>query len=104
MNRTDLEVVERLQYQGENEAVTRTITTTPWGSSPTGVSVTVEDLSNNEKDVTSSVTTGDPSVSGDVITLPELHSLTRGHLYRMRVAHTVSGNDLEAKVLIQCLP
>lgn len=104
MNRTDLEIAEGLIYQGENEAVTYTLTTTPYGSDPSGVSVTVEDLDNNEKDVTSSVTTGDPSEDGDVITLPEIHSLKRGHTYRVRVAFTTGGNDLTAKARIECIP
>jgi len=104
MNRKDLEVVEGLQYQGENEAVTYSLTTTNWGSDPTGVTVTVEDLSNNEKNVTATVASGSTSVSGDVITLPEIASLTRGHRYRVRVAFTVSGNDLEAKAIVECEP
>lgn len=104
MNRTDLEISEGLQYQGENEAAIYALTTTPWGSSPTNVSVTVEDLDNNEKDVTSSVTTGSASVNGDVITLPEINSLHRGHTYRVRVAFTTGENDLEVKALIECIP
>jgi len=104
MNRRDLEVAEGIQYQGENEAVTYSLTTTPWGSTPTGVAVTVEDLSNNEKDVTATVATGSASVSGDAITLPEIANLTHGHTYRVRVAFTVSGNDLEAKAIVECEP
>lgn len=104
MKRTDLEIKEGLQWQGENEAVTYTVTTTPWGSSPSSPSVTVEDLNNNEKDVTSSVATGSASVAGDVITLPEISGLQRGHRYRVRVAFTTGGNDLEIKGEIECIP
>lgn len=92
------EVKESPTTQGENESITYTLTTTPWGSNPTGVSVTVYDITDGDyEDVTATVMpTNSPSVAGDVITLSPLEGLTDGHLYRVEVAFTCGANDFEA--------
>lgn len=89
------EVVEGLQYQGTDEKVYYTITTTPWGSTPTSVSVKAYDESNASTDVSSAVLSGSATVSGDIITLPALYTLTAGHTYRVECKFTSSGNILE---------
>jgi len=105
VNRTDLHIDEGIQYWGENEAPVFTLTTTPWGSSPTGLSLTIEDLSNNETDVTSTLTDGsDPTATGDIVTLPQISGWKRGHRYRVRVAFTAGGTDWEAKATIDVDP
>lgn len=80
--------------QGTAERVAYSITTTPWGSSPSNVVVTVVDAIDGST-VTSSVTTGSPTVVGDVITLPLLHSLTAGHVYRVNVRFVSGANTFE---------
>ena len=97
MDETDRIVIEGEQWQGEDEQIAYSITTTPWGSSPSNVAVVVKDESAAFADVTSTVMpAGSASVNGDVITLPILKSLTRGHRYRVEVKFTVSGNVMEA--------
>lgn len=85
--------------QGVDEEIVYTVTTTPWGSSPTNVAVTVLDLSDDSNDVTATVTSGASSVSGDVITLPKLLSLTVDHRYKVQVEFT-SGNSVFVAYLI----
>ncbi len=88
-------IIEDVQKQGVDEEIVYTITTTPWGSSPTSPSAVVKDLS-DDSDVTSTVMpAGSASAAGDVITLPVLKALTYGSRYRVEVKFTVSGNILE---------
>lgn len=94
MKTNDRRIAESPLYQGEDEEVIYNIRATPWGSSPTNISVVVKDSGGS--DVTSTVTTGSASVVGDVITLPKIHSLTDGEDYRVEVKFTVSGNVFEA--------
>ena len=81
------EVVEGIQIQGEDEAVTYSVTTTNWASSPSGVTVVVKDVDAGT-DVTGDVTSGSVSVAGDIITLPEISGLTAGTLYRVEIQFT----------------
>jgi len=90
------EVAEGRQIQGVDEQIAYSITTTNWGASPTTVSVVVKDETDALKDVTSMVmSTGSPTVAGDVISLPILKSLTNGHIYRVEVKFTSGGNVYE---------
>jgi len=82
-------------YQGEDEQIVYTLTTTPWGSSPTSVVVKIKDTATNT-DVSSTCLSGSASTTGDVITTPIVKSLTAGSLYRLEIKFTVSGNIVEA--------
>lgn len=98
------EVKEGPQKQGVDEQIYYLLTTTPWGSSPGAVSVAAYDYSQATDaytDVTATVLSGAASVSGDVITLPVLKSLTEDHLYRVEIKFTCSGNVFEAYVWVQ---
>ncbi len=94
-------VKEGLQTQGVDEKVIYTITTTPWGTSPASLAAVVKDESAANQDVTSTVMPGTPSAVGDVITLPQLKSLTAGHLYRVEVKFDANGNTLECFFEVQ---
>lgn len=95
------EVIEGIQYQGEDESIAYTLDVTAVGSSPTSISVEVKDVDADE-DVTDEVMpVGGPAATGNVITLPPLTALTAGRLYRVEVKYTVAGNVLENYVLIQ---
>ena len=77
--------------QGSGEEIAYALTTTPWGSNPNTVVVTVYDVTaargdENWTDVTSATTSGSGNTVGDVITTPLIKSLTRGHLYRVEIA------------------
>lgn len=90
------EVVESpIDDQGVDEQVIYTLTTTPWGSSPTSPSMVVKDETLNNTDVTSTVTAGSISTSGDVLTLKTITGLTEGHTYRMEIKFTTGGSVLE---------
>ncbi len=98
---TSREVQQGTQLQGVDEKIAYTITTTPWGSSPTNVSVVVKDASNNNTDVTSSVTSGSTTVSGDIITLLFIQMLTTLHIYRVEVKFTSDNNIFEPYFFIK---
>lgn len=88
------EVKESPLVQGEDEEIQYQVTTTPWASSPSSVSVVVKDEDGN--DVTSTVMpSGSASPSGDVITLPVLKLLTDGVYYRVEVKFTAGGSVWE---------
>ena len=89
------EVREGLQLQGEDEQIAYTITTTPWGASPSSVTVVVKDETANFDVVTTSVTTGTVSVVGDVITTPIIKNLMIRHTYRVEVLFTAGSNVYE---------
>lgn len=94
---TSRSFTEGTQPQGTDESIVYTLTTTPWGSSPSSVQVKVFDASSGFTDVTSTVMpVGSPSVAGDVISFPALTALTAGHLYRIEVKFTSAGNVFEA--------
>jgi len=95
-----LAVKESPLEQGRDEQIVYALPTTPWGSSPTTVSVTAYDASASFADVSSTVLSGSPSVSGDVITFPVLKSLSMGHIYRVEIKFTTGGNVEETHVEI----
>lgn len=90
-----------LDGQGTEEEIVYTLDVSANGSDPTDVTVKVYSESGvgdgkTFTDVTSTVMpTGDPAVSGNVITLPLLKSLTVGATYRIEVKYTLDGNVLE---------
>ena len=98
---TDREIKESPISQGEDESIVYTLTTTPWGSSPTGVQVQVFDVTDatsqaDWEDVTSTVMpVNSPTVLGNVITLSPLESLTNGHTYRIEIAFTCGASEFE---------
>ena len=94
------EIVEGRQKQGVDEEVYYSLTTTPWGSDPSSVSVKAYTMP-DRTDVTSTVLSGDASTTGDVITLPKCSGLTAGTEYRIEVKFTCSSNVLEAHATIQ---
>ena len=98
MNPHDRRIRESPLFQGEDEEIVYCLTTTPWGSTPTNVSVVVKDVDGT--DVTSSVTSGISAVSGDVISTPTIQDLTANTEYRLEIRFTVSGNVMEAWAII----
>jgi hypothetical protein len=91
------EVTEGTQLQGTRESIAYKITTTPWGSDPSGVTVKAFDVTKGDRtDVSSTKLVGSPSVDEDVITLPALSGLTVGNLYRLEVNFVSGGNTWEA--------
>ncbi len=83
--------------QGVNERVAYTVTVTRWGKSPTGPVFTLYNVDDPDAwvAVTASCSTGSPSVSGDVITLPRIHSLVAGSKYCLKLQFVINGNTLE---------
>ena len=80
---------------GEDEQVAYTLTTTPWGSTPSSVAVAIKQLP-GLTDTSATNLSGNASVNGDVITTPVVKSLVSGAQYRLEVKFTVSGNIMEA--------
>jgi hypothetical protein len=91
MSSSTRRVQQGQQPQGSREEVAYTLTTTPWGSSPNAVEVTVYDVTaargdDGWIDVTSTTTSGAVSILGDAITTPLVVGLTPGSLYRIEIA------------------
>jgi hypothetical protein len=84
------EIIESPWTQGQAESQVHTLTTTPWGSNPTSITVKIF---LNGVDVSSTCLTGSPSVVGDVITLPAVHSLAVDTEYRLEVTFTCNGSE-----------
>lgn len=103
LSENELAVKESPLEQGRDEEKVYSLTTTPWGSSPTNVVITAYDASASFADVTSTVLSGSPSVSGDVITLPTLKSLTLGHWYRVEMMFTAGGHVHETHLDVFCV-
>ena len=102
MGAVSREITEGRQLQGEDETVVYTLTTTPWGTSPSSESAKIFEIDGDTyTDKTSTNMTGAASAAGDIITLPGIHSLTAGTLYRVEVLFTCSGNTFEAYAEIQ---
>ena len=95
------EVKESPLYQGADEQIVYTLTTTPWGSTPTSTSMVVKDMSADLADVSATVTTGSMSTSGDVVTLSTIKSLTAGSRYRVEVKFTAGGSIWEPYFIIE---
>lgn len=93
------QVKQGRQFQGVDEKIAYTLTTTPWGGTPVVAAFKAFDVTGPRQydDVTATVfPTGTTSVTGDVITLPLLQALTVYHVYRVEVRWTYGGNTLEA--------
>lgn len=96
------EVKESPLLQGADEQIAYQLTTTPWGSTPSGVAVTCFDITTGARtDVSSTNLSGSATVLGDVITCPILKSLTAGNTYRVEVKFTSGGNVWEAYFIVQ---
>ena len=96
------EIKEGLQYQGEDETIVYTLTTTPWGSTPSSTAAKIYEVDGDTlTDKTTTQMSGATSVLGDVITLPEVTALVAGTLYRVEIVFTCSGNVFEAFAELQ---
>ena len=93
MKATDREIVESPLYQGEDEQIAYTLTTTPWGSSPTNVSVVLKNSAG--VDISATNLSGSPATAGDIITTPVVHSLVEDSRYRLEIRFTIDGNISE---------
>ena len=96
-------IQEGTRKQGADEALYWPIITTPWGSSPSSVSVKAYSRSGAAEwtDVTATVRSGAATVDGDTITCPKLSGLTEGTLYRLEIQFTSGGNIFEPYILVQ---
>src|SRR3990172_3946662 len=93
MTTTTRRTIESPKYQGVDERIAYTLTTTPWGSNPTSVSVVLKDPGGI--DVSSTKLTGSVGTAGDVITTPLVISLASGSTYRLEIKFVCSGNPYE---------
>ena len=98
---TAREIKEGIQYQGADENIVYTLTTTNWGSSPSSPSAKIFEMDGDTlTDVTTTKMTGAASEAGDVITLPAIALLSADTKYRVEVKFTISGNVFEAYAFI----
>lgn len=94
MNEISRTVIESPLYQGENESIGYRLDTGPWGGTPTSPVITI--LNNLNEDVTTDLTAGSESVSGNYVTYRAVQSLSRDEIYKMLLRFTSSGNVFEA--------
>lgn len=96
------EVIESPLEQGKDERVPYQLTTTPWGGTPSSVTVTLWLVSadGSLSDVSSTCLTGSSSVSGDVLTTPVVYSLTADSTYRLEMKFTTGSKIYEPYLII----
>jgi hypothetical protein len=93
------QVLEGIQKQGIDESIVYTVTTTPWGNNPSNPEVTIWKKSGTSwVDVSITNLLGDPTVLGNVITLPAVHSLTIGTSYKVIVEFTLNDSVVSAYI------
>jgi len=98
------EVIQGTMFQGADEALIYTITTTPWGSTPTSISAAAFDEYADLAVTATVFPTNTPTATGDVISLSPLKALTVNHSYRIEVKFTDSGANIwEPKFLVKCV-
>ena len=88
------EILDGTQPQGVNESVKYSVDTAPWGGTPTTVSHDIFDEEDFDTSLKSSLMSGTPTVTSDVITLPALSGLTDGIIYRVTVKFTITGGSI----------
>lgn len=93
------ECVESPLVQGTDEQIVYQLTTTPWGASPSSITVKLYDKTAGT-DVSSTCLSGSASAVGDVITTPVVKSLVADHKYRLEIKFTTVGNIMEAYTII----
>lgn len=87
------EFVESPLYQGQDEQIKYSLTTTNWGSTPS--SPVVKIYKQDGTDVSSTNLSGTATVSGDVVTTPFVTGLTAGLRYRLEIQFVSGGNTYE---------
>ena len=95
MSKDIREVLEGLQFQGENESVVYAIDSEPWGGSPSTIVHDVFDEEDLIVSLKATLMSGSSSVTSHIITLPALSGLTFRTLYKVTVKFTSGGNILE---------
>lgn len=96
MDANSREIVESPLWQGTDEEIAYTLTTTPWGSSPSSPSVKLFSYDGSSfTDVTATNLSGAASVDGDVVTTPTVKDLVADTKYRLEIQFTISGNVYE---------
>jgi len=99
---TDRQLLPLKILQGVDERISRSVTVTSWGSTPTAVTVVAWDVTVTPwTNVSSTILTGAASVAGDVITTPLIGGMTAGKTYRIEITFTVaSGNTFQPFFII----
>ena len=77
--------------QGSNEEVSYTLTTTPWGSSPTNAVCRVM-LVGGLTD--SNLLSGACTIAGDVITTGQVQNLIKDKKYEIQIQFTIGGTTV----------
>jgi len=93
MNHFSRRIKESPLYQGVDERLIYTLTTTPWVAGPTSPVLTIKDSTG--ADVTATYSTGSTTASGDIITTARIISLVAGAQYRFEIKWTVGSNVYE---------
>jgi len=105
MANSDHDIERNIISQYSTEARIYTVDVTNVGLTADGTvaspDMTVYEIS-SLTDVTSSVTTGSMSVSGQVITLKKIQTLEKGKKYRVDVTFTKDGSSLDRRIRIDC--
>ncbi len=98
-----LEISEGVQFQSADEELAYRITTTNWASTPSNPSFAAYDLTTGGTVTSTVFPSGTASLNGDIITLPSLKSLSKGHTYRIEVKFTAGGSIWETYFRVKCL-
>ena len=100
-SRDNREVVEGVQWQGEDEVIAYTLDVSAVGASPSAPVVVVKDVTAGSAVTSTVMPVNAPTVDGAVITLSPLRALTAGRLHRVEVKYTLNANTLESYFYVQ---
>lgn len=95
MSTSTREIIESPWEQGSDEIRAYSLTTTPWGGTPSSPVVKLYELP-DFTDRTSTLLSGAASIVGDVITTPAVTGLTNGTRYRLEIKFVTGGRTEEA--------
>ena len=106
MDKRGIQGGDQWRYQDEDEVITRTLDVTPVNAPSLGA-VTLPTMTvatyPGDVDVTAAVTGAGPMiVAGQVITMLELQTLTKGTDYCVAVGYHKDGNTLENRFYVRC--
>ena len=100
MRDNERRIIETPWEQGADEIRAYSLTTTPWGSSPSSPVVKLYEMP-ALTDVTDTKMSGAASASGDVITTPTISGLVAGIDYRIEIKFVIDGRTEEAWGIIK---
>lgn len=97
-----LTIAEGEQEQASDESRVYSVNVSKWTTGPSSAQVNAYDITNASLDVTGTILSGTPSVSGAVITWPLLQSLSVNHAYDIKITFAHGSNTSAVRARFSC--